>query len=162
MLTSRHISKRPSLYALVIGINEYDQVRPLKGAVPDAEAVQEWLERDLNVPSDQICVLHDNKASRSAILGALKNLATDVRIKTGDPILIYYAGHGGELKSPAGWESGGPDSMIQSIIPQDYNETQGQQVLAIPDRTIGALIDDIAEKKGDNIVRVTHSPVFTH
>lgn len=68
-----------------------------------------------------------------------------------DPILIYYAGHGGTLPAPPRWDSGS-GAKIQTIVPQDYNPTKGEEVYPIPDRTIGGLIDGIADKKGNNIV----------
>ncbi|CCM00515.1 uncharacterized protein FIBRA_02549 [Fibroporia radiculosa] len=143
-------SFQPRLFALVIGINNYAAVSKLRGAVLDADAVKDYLEKYLNVPGDQIRNLRDKEATRSAIIQAFRDIRNDARIKSGDPILIYFAGHGSELPPPPGWEADGLGSKIQFIVPQDYsprvNEVQG-----IPDRTVGALIEEIAREKGDNI-----------
>ena len=49
-----------------------------------------------------------------------------------------------------GWEAGG--SKVQMILPQNYSAEEGSEVYGIPDRTIGALLNDLAKEKGDNIV----------
>jgi hypothetical protein len=153
LLTCRRTSGQPPLYALIIGINNYDGLKQhqLRGAVPDADAVEDYLKNELKVPSDHIRSLRDGQASRSEIIGAFKGLQHDQRINEGDPILIYYAGHGTEVAAPEGWETGGR-GKIEALVPQDYNNVQGQEVHVIPDRTIGAYLDRIAEKHGDNIV----------
>jgi hypothetical protein len=141
-------SSKPRLFALIIAINFYDNVRDLRGAVPDALSVKDYLENSLKVPSGQIHTLLNKSASRSAIIDALFSLRDDERIEKGDPIFIYYAGHGSELPAP---ESEG--SRLQVLVPWDYCPTPEKYVGPIFDRTIGALIAEIAEKKGDNIVR---------
>jgi hypothetical protein len=143
----------PSLFALIIGINLYKsrKVTTLRGAVADANAVQKYLEDELGVASSHIRNLRDAEATRSAIIQAFIDFQTDVRIQPGDPILIFYAGHGGETDVPTTWEVGG--SKIQMIVPHDfYTLVNDKEVYGIPDRTIGSLLDRIAKAKGDNIV----------
>ena len=146
------LSNRPPLFALIIGINNYDNLRKLHGAVPDAKAVQEYLMDHLKVPEEQIRTLLDLKATREAIITTFQELRRDERIQENDPILIYYAGHGGKIDAPRGWNSSGPNGKIEAIYSQDYAE---QKVEPIPDRTIAALLDRLAEEKGDNIVRLS-------
>jgi len=138
------------LFALIIGINHYDNARPLRGATTDALSIKKYLEDSLKVPSGQIHTLLDKSASRAAIIKAFLGLRDDGRIAEGEPIFIYFAGHGSEIASPEG-EVG---SKLQALLPQDYCVMDEKYVPAIPDRTIGALIAQIAEKKGDNIVRL--------
>ena len=143
-------SPQPKLFALIIGINYYDNVRSLRGAVPDALSVKRYLEDSLKVPSGQIHTLLGESASRAAIINAFLSFRDDGRIEEGDPILIYYAGHGSQIASPEG-EVG---SKLQVLLPQDYCARREKYVPVITDRTIGALIAQIAQKKGDNIVRL--------
>ncbi|KDQ52440.1 hypothetical protein JAAARDRAFT_483966 [Jaapia argillacea MUCL 33604] len=137
-------------FALIIGINKYrcEDISNLRGAVPDANAMKDYLEKDLQVPSHQICVLRDGNASRSAIIREFQALQKDSRIRPGDPILIFYAGHGCRVKAPPGWAHGSVDGKVEGIVSQDYD---GKGVHFIPDRTIGELIEGIARNKGDNI-----------
>jgi len=116
--------------------------------------MRDFLTVTLKVPDSHIRFLTDTKAKRANIIDAFRELQTDPRIKKDDPILIFFAGHGGETKAPAGWYSGDVDNKIQMIIPQDYNTKQKKPVHGIPDLTLGALINGIAKAKGDNIVRI--------
>ncbi|KAF8150569.1 caspase domain-containing protein [Crassisporium funariophilum] len=140
-----------NLHALVIGINEYEHATKLRGAVADAILINDYLKYDLRVPETQIITLIDEEASRKNIIQAFLNLKSNQAIRRGDAILIFYAGHGDEHKPPTGWEAGGSNSKIQSIVPHNFNSTTGHEVHVIPDRTIGALIDEIMYEKGDNI-----------
>ena len=113
----------------------------------------------MGVPSSQIRNLHDGKATRAAIMNEIKDIAFNNRINGGDPILIYYAGHGGSADTPEdwpGWEVGRA-SKIELLIPHDHSSSleDGNPKHGIPDRTLGALLSYLASKKGDNIVRQT-------
>jgi Caspase domain len=146
-------SQPPSLFALIIGINEYasSKIFNLKGAVPDALAVKTYLEDHLRVPVSQIRLLCDADATRNAIIQEFNNFVTDERIRHGDPILVFYAGHGSEAGAPKSWEAG--DDKIQMLIPHDFGTViDGRAIQGIPDRTIGTLLSYVAEKCGDNIV----------
>ncbi|KAF8148655.1 hypothetical protein B0H34DRAFT_736447 [Crassisporium funariophilum] len=145
---------KPRLFALIIGINFYENVRSLRGAVPDALAFKEYLETNLNVPTSHIHTLLNRAASRSAIIESFIRLKEDSRIDKDDPILIFYAGHGSEVPAPLGWESGSDSAKIQLLVPQDYCSAKGREIPGIPDRTIGALLNNIAEVKGNNITVV--------
>jgi Caspase domain len=152
-------SQSSRLFALIIGINEYKTVKPpflnLKGAVPDADLVQSYLQKHLGVPNSQIRNLRDSEATRAGILYEINALTTDDRIQRGDPILIFYAGHGSTAPTPKGWESEGP--TIQLLLPHDFlcETVKGQKVYGIPDRSLCVLLGRLASVKGDNIVWLT-------
>lgn len=155
----------PSLFVLIIGINTYTSSRlvRLRGPTTDARAFTEYFKEQLGVPDSQIQVLINEQASRQAIIEAFTALKNDVRIKKGDPIFIFYAGHGGEAEAPAGWEAGGKGAKIQMLMPQNFSDEPGKEVPGIPDYTVAALLNQIAKEKGDNIVsllldRLKNSP----
>ncbi|KAF8970609.1 hypothetical protein BDZ97DRAFT_1914501 [Flammula alnicola] len=161
ILVDNHIQPmsrpKPRLFALIIGINSYREkcISPLKYAVADALAMANYLQTHLKVPPNQIEMLLNERASRDSILNALKRLEEDRRIGYDDPIFIFFAGHGTECRPPPGWESGGVRSKIQMLVPYDWcpeDSTLGKKVLCIPDRTIGAFLEGIANKKGNNIL----------
>jgi hypothetical protein len=160
-----HCCSEPSrLFALIIGINKYKFVeRPflnLKGAVPDANLVQSYLQKHLGVPNSQIRNLRDSDATRDAILHEINALTTDDRIQRGDPILIFFAGHGSTAPTPKAWEIGG--RTIQLLLPHDYlcENEKGQKIHGIPDRTMYVLLERLASEKGDNIVRLIILALF--
>lgn len=154
-------SAKVRLFAVLIGIDTYPvaNFNSLRGAVADANEVKDYLETYLGVPSDQINLLTEKQATRSAIVGALQDLRDDERIDKGDAIVIYYAGHGTEMDAPDRWKALGADK-IQAIVPYDcdtHNTATGEQIRAIPDFTIEFLLSRIAEKNGDNIVSSPNS-----
>ncbi|KAF8436542.1 caspase domain-containing protein [Boletus edulis BED1] len=141
-------------FALIVGIDDYTHYPKLSGAVADAKEVQQHFEEDLSVPRDHIITLYDSEATRGAIIEALQKLQTDERIKKGDPIVIFYAGHGGTLTPPPEWRL--KKNQIQCLLPRDCEQQTGDEPVRdeyapIPDRTIGVLIKDMAKAKGDNI-----------
>ena len=149
------------LFALIIGINTYKSkdIKPLRGAVADARAFAAYLGNQLSVPQDHIIILENESATRAAILENLLSLVNDPRIRPGDPIVIFYAGHGSEAAAPPGWEAGGRKANIQVTMPYDvYCQSGGRVVDPIPDRTLDALLAAISQKKGSNIVSFREIP----
>lgn len=139
---------KPPLYALIIGIDNYAHHHKLHGAVNDAEAFEAYLTNDLLVPESNISTLHNEEATRLEIIAALQGLGINREIHYGDPIVIYYSGHGSEIEPPPERAENGV--LIQCIIPQDAGTRLGE-VCPIPDFTIGCLLDNLARAKGDNI-----------
>ncbi|KAG8760741.1 hypothetical protein FRC12_009510 [Ceratobasidium sp. 428] len=157
-----HNDSSSNLYALIIGINVYrnESLRRLAGAVPDADSIKDFISTDLKVPDDHIINLRDEQATREEIIHAFRRLRDDTRIHKGDPILIYYAGHGGKREASAEWKEKYGYEEIQVIFPYDYNSPlPGLEELenCIPDRTIGMLLNELAEAKGNNITVVFDS-----
>jgi hypothetical protein len=141
----------PRLFALVIGINKYKELRPkLSGAVADANAIIEYLSSKTS--ASRIVSLKDKQATRKSIIEAFKTLNSSKEIEKNDPIVIYFAGHGGEAQIQ------GQEEMTQMIMPYDAStRTQNKDELpvipGIPDFEIRKMLNDIAAEKGNNIVR---------
>ena len=149
------------MFALVIGIDTYKSkdIKDLSGAVADAQAFTTYLHDQLSVPQDHLTILENEAATRLAILEELRRFANDPRIQHGNPIVVFYAGHGSEAAAPFGWEAGGPDAKIQLILPYDVDFDSRDEVFAsIPDRTFGALLAAISQEKGNNIVSTAKIP----
>ncbi|GAB1520212.1 hypothetical protein RhiTH_003285 [Rhizoctonia solani] len=155
--TSNHTSK---LHALIIGINDYPNLSKLKGAVADADAFAEFLQSDLKVPAQQIVNLRDNAATRQAIIDSIMQLWSNPHINYGDPILIYYAGHGGARRATEQWKNEKGAHVVQVIFPFDYDVKENdssEPILCIPDRTIAGLLNELSNQKGDNITVIFDS-----
>ncbi|KAF9479227.1 hypothetical protein BDN70DRAFT_878993 [Pholiota conissans] len=152
------MSNEIRLFALLIGINDYKISfgdRPLRGAVPDTLRFQSYLEKHIGVPSNQINVLINEKATRNNIINALKSFRNDKRIDKGDAIFMYYAGHGTQIDPPKE-RRGATLQQIQAIVPYDCDsEVEGgkseTRVPPIPDYMLEILLSKIVEEKGDNI-----------
>src|SRR4051794_34986782 len=85
-------------YGLVIGINDYPE-RPLNFATNDADSVAAALEQ-FGFPKKNVTVLKDAKATRSAIMRRMAELATTCG--PDDRVLVFFAGHGTTAESRRG------------------------------------------------------------
>ena len=135
------------MYALIIGVNKYGK-HPLSGAVADAKSVEKFLRSKLHVPASHITRRIDEEANYKGIMDAFLEFHRDERIQRGDPILIYFAGHGTTIKDPDN-----ADKTLQCIVPYDSDRL-------ITNHTLARLLSRIAEGdgggtagKGNNIVR---------
>ncbi|KAI0317872.1 caspase domain-containing protein [Amylostereum chailletii] len=143
---------RSPLHALLVGIDNYASRRipNLLGAVADANAMVRYVRGELNVPASQVICLRNAQATRAAFIGALQDMASNNQIQNGDPILLYYSGHGTTAAAPTKWEAGSTE--IQLVVPYDcFMKVNGNAVSAIPDRTLSVLLQQLADAKGDNI-----------
>lgn len=101
----------------------------------------------MGVPPSQIITLYNADATRDAIVENLRALKNNPSIQKGDPILIYYAGHGG--KRNASTEA----SEIEILLSYDaLCKGKDDMIYGVPDRTLGALLEQLSKEKGDNIV----------
>ncbi len=153
-----------NFYALIIGINDYEEWNPLHTAVKDATALQEILVDRYGFTKDRVVLLTDKEASRSRIVLALRNLAAG--LKKTDNLLIYYAGHGqiddltgdgywipaeGKLKDPTTWVS---HSTVKNIL--SSQSVRAKNVVLLADACYsGSLLRDgpstLALDRGDYI-----------
>ncbi|KAK7471992.1 hypothetical protein VKT23_000100 [Stygiomarasmius scandens] len=149
--------KRPSftrLHALLIGIDKYkDRSLTLYGAVSDVNRMEDFLVTDCKVPQNCIAKLCDKQATRKKIITAIEDITRNPDVKTDDPILIYFAGHGSETKPPVGWPTSSKNGMIQMLLPYDFSKhgSQDLQGQGIWDLTMNRLLANIARQKSDNI-----------
>jgi hypothetical protein len=94
----------------------------------------------------------DQAASHKAIIQDLINLKDDDCIRTGNAIFINFAGHRSKTKAPVGWHAN--RNMVQHIVPQDMGTNSiSQTTHVIPAQTIAVQLNNLANTKGDNIVR---------
>lgn len=97
-------------YALVIGINGYDNVRPLQKAVNDATSIARVLEEigyTVELSTD---------ASRIEIIRKWQRLLD--KINPSDDVIVFYAGHGVEIDN------------VNYLVPRDApSSTEGEEVV---------------------------------
>jgi hypothetical protein len=148
------------IYALTIGIDKYKNTTatflPLSGAVADADDISELCATTFRVPRDRIKNLRDADATRSNIIKAIRELGDNPLIKSNDPILIFYAGHGSHTAPPEGWPAKGD---VQMILPYNFVSTSTKDSpvddQGILDLQLARLLNDVAKKKSNNIVSLT-------
>ena len=83
-------------WALVIGINTYQNVEPLNYAVNDAVAVKEMLVEKYGFKESNIRLILDEEATKDNILAGFSDILAQAREK--DRVVVFYAGHGETYK----------------------------------------------------------------
>jgi hypothetical protein len=68
-------------------------------------------------------------------------------------MIFFFAGHGSRFEAPSDLIA--PDRMVEAICPVDERTVNdvGEYVHAIPDYVLVRLFSELADKKGNNIVR---------
>jgi len=108
--------------ALIIGVDAYQNVRPLKGAVADARDIESALRR---MGTRDVTALIDAQADRAAILREIGALVQ--RTNSGDMVVLSIAGHGAqEPERVKGSQPDGLDDVF--LLPGfDTSPTGSQQ-----------------------------------
>ena len=91
-------------WALLIGINDYQNVKKLEYAVEDAKSVYNKLISDYEFDKNNIKLLLDIKATNYNMRKELDSITK--LADTNDRVLIYFAGHGETMPLPDGGEMG--------------------------------------------------------
>jgi hypothetical protein len=128
--------------ALVIGIDQYKSVRPLKGATADARDIEQTL-RGAGV--GDLTVLIDDNATRSNVEAAFNHLIESS--KAGDLVVISFAGHGSqEPEHVKGSEVDGMDEIFL-LTRFDYSgKGTGERII---DDEINAWLKRLQKKNAD-------------
>ena len=141
-----------SVRALIIGIDAYRHVKPLKGAVADARDIENALRRS---GVEDITALIDAKADRATVLSSIDSLLS--RVGPRDLVIFSLAGHGAQEPERVrgtqpdgvenvfllpGFETSGTGSE-QRILGAEFNhflkqlEARGAHVVFIADTCFG-------------------------
>jgi len=87
--------------ALLVGINDYPSA-PLRGCVPDVEAIWNILIEEYAVNPDHVRLLLDQRATKAAVLVRLRWLLE--QSVPGDVALFWFSGHGSQVRDRDGDE----------------------------------------------------------
>lgn len=147
------------VFAVIIGIDTYKSgtVSNLRSCTKDAKKISQWLINDLGVPKEHIRLLLDSKATKSNLEDTImEHLINNPDIEHGDAVFIYFAGHGSQLSAPADWfQDDQPDGFVDILCTYDHDAANSSgRLVGISDRSMQALLDDLADVKGDNITFV--------
>ena len=107
-------------WAVVIGINEYQNWPRLKYCVNDADAVEQMLINQYGFKKSNIIKLLNKDATRERIVWALGDQMADPgKVSKDDRVFVFFAGHGATRKLPSGKELG-------YIVPVDASAEASQ------------------------------------
>ena len=111
------------IYGLVIGVDEYQFITDLNGAVNDARDIEDAL----NGIGAEVTTLLDGEASRAAVLGEWRRLATN--LQPDDQLIVTYAGHGSnEPEAVKGSEQDGRDENLLLAGFSPYGTSAGERI----------------------------------
>ena len=91
-------------YALIIGIDKYDNVKNLDYAVDDANSIKSLLIEQFKFSPHNITLLINEKATYTKIKKSLSYVTR--KASENDRILIFFAGHGETIDLPESGEMG--------------------------------------------------------
>ena len=144
--------------AILIGINEYKYFNALEGCENDARSVDELLRERFGF--EQTRLLLNADATRANILGAFDQMVTDTQ--RDDIALVYYAGHGSQIRDREGDEPSGFDS---TLIPVDSarDDAHPEMMREITDDEIFLFLQKLGNKTTTItvIVDACHSGTIT-
>ncbi len=147
---------------------------PLRGCVADAIAIKQYPVEDLLVSKERIQILlgptsHSDMStytssvpSRENILSALLSLITNPNIEHGDPIIIFFPGHGSRypLSDHDEYDADSDEDddersqkFVEALCPMDRNTfgSGGTLVPDITDRELNTILSQISRTKGHQI-----------
>jgi flagellar motor protein MotB len=114
-LTVHYVERRKNIWAVVIGINNYPNIRTLKYAVNDARLFYNHLVKYNQIPAENVNLLINQEATLTKLRSTL---GTQLKNRAGkeDMVIIFFAGHGATEKdamSPDG------DGLEKYLLPYD-------------------------------------------
>ena len=145
-------------WALIIGIDKYQNVQSLDYAVNDAKDIQNMLVGKFQFPKDNIRLLINEEATHASILQEFSNITK--KAGTNDRVLIFFAGHGKTEDLPDGGEIGyllpvdANDDLYLSSINMDEIKTlslrsEAKHILYLIDACYGGIISVGARNAGN-------------
>jgi len=117
MVTVTREKERGKIWAIVIGINRYQNTRKLKYAVNDARAFRNYIKEHIGIPEENIFFLTNQRATKAEIQSLL---GTKIKRKASkeDTVIIFYAGHGAVETDPLNPDG---DGFEKYLLPYDAN-----------------------------------------
>ncbi|MCK4887039.1 MAG: caspase family protein [Planctomycetes bacterium] len=87
--------------ALIIGIDKYEHVSPLKHACNDAQGVVDIIENKFNFAKEDIVLLKDEQATKDNIMQTFHGF-TQNKTNPDDKLFVFFAGHGHTISGNRG------------------------------------------------------------
>ena len=149
VLTIHHSERRKNIWAVVIGIDRYPNVRHLKYAVKDAKAFYNHLIDFNKIPAENVTLLLNQQASLTRMRSAL---GTHLKNNAGkdDMVIIFFAGHGAtekDVMSPDG------DGLEKYLLPFDA-DPEDLYATALPMGEVARIFNRI---RSDRLVFIADS-----
>ncbi len=147
-----------TLHALLIGIDEYETVRPLAGCVQDVRSLEEYLntQNEFNVSLEILTSDSSKKPTKQHIVEAFQQHFSTVN--PGDVILFYFAGHGvREHTDVPAFQRVETDNCLATLVCYDTsaNSRPGGVGTTLSDKELRYLLHKHTANKGAHVLFIT-------
>jgi len=105
--------------ALILGINHYKTVTPLRGCVNDAETMRGLLVDVFKFSGKNVKTLTDDQVVKAEVVKQLDWLFQGA--KTGDRVVLHFSGHGSYIDDTDGDEEDGRDELL-ALYDMDFGD----------------------------------------
>jgi hypothetical protein len=105
--------------ALILGINTYKNVNPLRGCVTDTETVEAMLIDVFKFPKENVKTLTNQQVVKAEVKKQLAYLFEGA--KPGDRVVLHFSGHGSYVDDKDGDEPDGRDELI-ALYDMDFDD----------------------------------------
>ncbi len=143
-----------NLYALLVGIDEYDEqshVSSLQGCLNDVQKMQAYLQGRINRETFDLHlhVLTNEQATRQGVIDGFRQHLAQAGKE--DVALFYYAGYGSEAAAPEAFWLANDDRMMKTLV--CYDSRVGDECWDLADKELARLVTEI-EQNGPHTVVV--------
>jgi hypothetical protein len=140
----------PRKLAVLIGIDDYQVVNDLRGAVNDVRLMRELLVGSYGFAGDDVLMLENKQATHAAIVGAIRS-ALIAKATAGDVVVIHFSGHGSQMRDAVGGDE--IDGWDETLVAYD-SRTPG--IFDVSDDEVNELLIELAQKT-ENITVILDS-----
>ncbi|PSB22918.1 caspase [filamentous cyanobacterium CCP2] len=144
--------KTENIYALLVGINQYEptsKVNPLRGCANDVQTMEAYLKerisKDINC---EIKTLINEQATYAAIVDGFRNHLSKAKGER-DTILFWFSGHGSQEPAPEEFWHLEPDRKNETLVCYDSRTPNGKD---LADKELAYLIGELAKNNPHIVV----------
>jgi metacaspase-1 len=105
--------------ALLLGVNDYKSISPLRGCVNDVENMKKLLVDEFGFEAKNVKTLLNQRVVKDEVSKQMKWLFRDAG--EGDRLVFHFSGHGSYTADLDGDEDGGADELI-CLYDMDFND----------------------------------------
>jgi N-acetyl-anhydromuramyl-L-alanine amidase AmpD len=134
------------VYALLAGINEYDQVRKLSGCLHDLQQVEDYL-KNRTLFDCKIKKITDSEVTRANVVKEFEEHLGQA--KKEDTVLFYFSGHGTQEDAAPMWDE--TDGKLECIVCYDGGTSKAAEFL-LTDKELRYMIAKLYKKTEAHIV----------
>ncbi len=130
-----------TVYALLVGIDDYQEVPKLSGCLKDVNAFYDFLEATFDRGYLKVRTLTNAEATRAAIIDGFRSHLAQANAD--DIALFYFCGHGAQSPTAPEFKAFYPDGKEEGLVCYD-SRAPGNFDLA--DKELAVLIDELAAR----------------